>query len=239
MLRAVAKKVLVNSSRVHLDRFIAEVAGELSAGAMVLDAGAGDSRYRDHFHHVNYESADFAKLDKPYASDLTYVCDLRTIPVEDGRFDLVLLTQVLEHLPAPQAVLGELRRVLKPGGKLCLTAPLYFPEHEQPYDFFRYTQFAYRRWLPEAGFDPASLNIEWLEGYLGTLSFQLEYAARWLPVTPSSYGGGTRGVAAAAALTLARPLLLVVAMVLARSDIRFKVTSAGHCKNYRIVAIAH
>ena len=52
------------------------------------------------------------------------LCDLADIPVEDARFDHVLLTQVLEHLPEPATVLGELHRVLRPGGTLWLTAPL-------------------------------------------------------------------------------------------------------------------
>ena len=70
-----------------------------------------------------------------------YVCDLAAIPVDDARFDHVRLTQVLEHLPEPATVLAELRRVLKPGGTLWLTAPLFYAEHERPYDFFRYTPF--------------------------------------------------------------------------------------------------
>jgi SAM-dependent methyltransferase len=123
----------------------------------VLDAGAGDSPYRERFAHVQYESADFERVPgKRYAAS-DYVCDLAAIPVEDHRYDLVLLSQVLEHLPEPGAVLAELRRVLKPGGTIWASAPLFYEEHEVPYDFFRYTQLVGRssrdlRWrAPPAG----------------------------------------------------------------------------------------
>jgi hypothetical protein len=74
------------------------------AGALVLDAGAGRGPYRKHFARHRYESSDFEKVAKEYQAN-TYVCDLTAVPVEDGRFDLVLLTQVLEHLPEPIAAL--------------------------------------------------------------------------------------------------------------------------------------
>lgn len=45
--------------------------------------------YRDHFKHARYETAEFLKVDKPYANDINYVCDLASIPVEEHRFDAV------------------------------------------------------------------------------------------------------------------------------------------------------
>src|SRR5438876_920487 len=86
------------------------------------DAGAGICPYRKHFieRGHQYESADFGAVDKEYG-DLTYRCRLEAIPVVDDNYDLVLLSQVLEHLPEPLQVLRELQRVLKPGGTLWLT----------------------------------------------------------------------------------------------------------------------
>ena len=118
------------------------------------------------------------------------MCDLAEIPVEDARFDHVLLTQVLEHIPEPARVLAELHRVLKPGGTLWLTAPLFYAEHERPYDFFRYTQFGLRHVLESTGFEVQELD--WMEGYLGTLSYQARLMSRSLPSSPADYGGGLR-----------------------------------------------
>ncbi len=61
------------------------------------------------------------------------------IPLEDGSFDTVLMTEVLEHLEEPARGLAEAGRLLRPGGKLILTTPFMWPLHEEPRDFFRYS----------------------------------------------------------------------------------------------------
>src|SRR4051794_31596670 len=119
-----------NSSRVYLRRFTTRAAGAVGPGGRVLDAGARRAPHRRLFAHVDYETADFLAVGGKRYEQPDYVCDLARIPVEDERFDLVLLTQVLEHLPEPATVLAELRRVLKPGGTIWLTAPLFYAEHE-------------------------------------------------------------------------------------------------------------
>jgi SAM-dependent methyltransferase len=58
----------------------------------------------------------------------------------------------MEHLPESKLVLAELSRVLKPGGKMIYTDPLFFEEHEQPFDFYRYTQFGLRYLFGSTGF---------------------------------------------------------------------------------------
>lgn len=116
-------------------------------------------------------------VDKEYGRS-TYVCDLSHIPVAAARFDAVALNQVLEHLSDPVAVLCEMHRILKNGGTMICSAPLFYEEHEQPYDFFRYTQFAWRHLLRNAGFDIVSLD--WMEGYLGTVAYQMETASKHL-----------------------------------------------------------
>jgi len=224
----------VNSSRKYLERFVREAAASLPEGARVLDAGAGDCLYRPLFDRVQYESADFCQVDKKYG-DITYVCDLAAIPVEDCTYDLVLLTQVLEHVPHPLAVLRELHRVLKPGGEIWLSAPLYFYEHETPHDYFRYTQFGLRYLVQAAGF--ALKRLEWMEGYYGTLSFQLAIARQHLPLRPNAYGGGLPGAVAAALALLAKPVLHLFAVLLYRADLRAKHTASGHPKNYTVVAV--
>lgn len=181
--------MIVNSSRYYLDTFAQQSAASVAQNALVLDAGAGNCPYRKHFSNARYESADFGQVDKAYG-DITYRCDLSTIPVEDNRYDMVCLIQVLEHLPEPGKVLAEMFRVLKPGKALWLSAPLYYEEHETPYDFYRYTQFGFRYQLEQVGFKVE--RIEWLEGYLGTLSYQCLMAGRALPLDPASYGDGTQ-----------------------------------------------
>jgi SAM-dependent methyltransferase len=226
--------VTLNSSRVYLERFICQAAAALEAGSHVLDAGAGTGRYRKIFDHCTYESADFAKLDKKYG-ELTYVCDLAKIPVENERFDAIFCTQVLEHLPDPVSVLRELNRVLKAGGKLYVSAPLFYEEHERPYDFFRYTRYGLRSIIEHAGFDVQQVNA--LEGYCGTVSYQLSTAADSLPIHPRHYGGGAKGVLAGIAALLCRPFFRQLSNFYSRVDLRCKLETTGYPKNYTAVAV--
>ena len=207
-----------NSSRVYLERWIGECARTLQPQSLVLDAGAGDARYSYLFSHARYESADFEKVDKPYAEQ-TYTCDLQNIPAKDAYFDAILCSQVLEHLPYPTRVLDEFYRLLKPGGMLWLSTPLFYEEHEQPYDFYRYTQFGLRHLIGDSGFELT--NIEWMEGYFGTLSYQCLIAAKELPF---SY-------------LPVRMVATLGAHWFSRADQRRKITTRGMCKNYMLTAV--
>ena len=88
---------------------------------------------------INDELRPWMTMSMPRGKESLTVDD---IPVDDGHFDRVICNQVLEHVPEPEKAVAELYRVLKPGGRIFLSAPLFFAEHQKPYDFFRYTLFA-------------------------------------------------------------------------------------------------
>ena len=94
--RWLLERFAVNSSRYHLANYNKEFAKLVPVGALVLDAGAGKAPYRELFAHARYESADFEQVSKKYAPS-TYVCNLVDIPVENERFDDIVMNQVLEH----------------------------------------------------------------------------------------------------------------------------------------------
>jgi SAM-dependent methyltransferase len=223
-----------NSSRIYLEEWLKTVADVIEPHCLVLDAGSGEGMYRHLFGRVSYESADFCKVAKLYVKP-TYVCDLAKIPVEDERYDVVICTQVLEHVPEPIEVLKEFYRILKPGGKLFLSAPLFFEEHEQPYDFYRYTQFGLANLLTTVGFRVSS--IEWLEGYYGTLSYQMNIAARSLSMREEMYGHGIRGHLLLLFLQGLRIQFALLAAFFSRLDVSYKHASKGMCKNYRCVSV--
>jgi len=200
---------------------------------MVLDAGAGWCPYKHLFSHLKYESADFCEIDKEYGA-IDYKCDLTAIPVDDNRYDAVICNQVLEHVPEPADVLKELHRILKPNGLLVLSLPFFYQEHEIPYDFYRYTQFACRYLLEKTGFKIQ--RIEWLEGYYGTLSYQLRIASSCLPLNPKLYGGGLKALISSLIVSMLKPSFAILSVLFSYIDVRYKNVSVGHCKNYAVTA---
>lgn len=60
-------------------------------------------------------------------------------PVKDQEFDVVLCTQVLEHVPNGDLLLAEVARVLKPGGTAIVTVPFIYGEHDRPHDYWRFS----------------------------------------------------------------------------------------------------
>jgi SAM-dependent methyltransferase len=155
-------------------RFIESAADVLPPGARILDAGAGHQPYRELFAHCEYLASDWAGSVYDAHLDADIVAPLHDLPIGDRVLDAVLCTQVLEHVPNPREALAEISRVLKPGGKLFLTAPLSWPLHEEPYDFYRYTNHGLREIVAGAG-----LEVESIDGstsYFTTVAILLEAA---------------------------------------------------------------
>lgn len=90
---------------------------------------------------------------------LDFECDLtQPLPFNDGKFDTIILSDVLNHLPEAQLIWSEMARVLAPGGKLILNTPFYYWLNEMPYDYYRYTEFALRRFAERVGLTILSLD---------------------------------------------------------------------------------
>jgi SAM-dependent methyltransferase len=97
-------------------------------------------------------------------SNPTVVGSAEALPFDDEAFDVVLSTQVLEHVPDPSQVFAESVRVLKRGGRLVLTVPGVWPTHEAPHDYWRFTRHGLKRLLVEHGIDcaePEALGKLW------------------------------------------------------------------------------
>src|SRR5437764_602685 len=120
----------------------------------VLDVGCGSKPYRELFTVDSYIGLDTARSGHDHShSQVDVEYDGEVFPFADAEFDSVVCFQVLEHVFHPEQFLGEIRRVLRPGGKLLLTVPFVWDEHEQPYDFARYSSFGLRHLLEAGSFE--------------------------------------------------------------------------------------
>lgn len=167
----------INPLAFAIDEFVESMVVE--PGAVVLDAGAGESRFGDHFNRCRYLALDATVGDAGWDySGIDLIADLHAIPLASNSCDAAINTQVLEHLEDPGKVLSEICRVLRSGGLVHLTAPQGWHEHQQPNDFFRFTRFSLGKMLREAGF--ASFEIEPMGGYFIYLGQRLTYIPKIL-----------------------------------------------------------
>jgi SAM-dependent methyltransferase len=118
----------------------------------LLDVGCGTKPYRKMFNVDAYIGLDIETEDSRKRGDAEYLYDGTSFPFAGSSFDSLLCNQVLEHVFNPDEFLDEINRVLKPGGKLLLTVPFVWDEHEQPYDYARYSSFGLRALLEKHGF---------------------------------------------------------------------------------------
>jgi SAM-dependent methyltransferase len=125
-------------------------ARQVTASDRVLDLGSGAAPYAGIFPHRRYITADLL-------APAAVTCDAAALPFAAGSFDLVLCTEVLEHVPDPDAMLHEIRRVLGPRGALALTTPLTWGVHAAQ-DFHRWTGAGLERLLRRSGFDIVALE---------------------------------------------------------------------------------
>jgi SAM-dependent methyltransferase len=136
LTRRIGRILSAKLTRVTLDRFIVAHA---SSGT-TLDLGAQTGPYAAYFPRR-------IAVDIKSGPGVQVVGDALALPFTDSRFDVVLCTEMLEHVPEPQRAIDEMYRVLQPGGVLLLTTRFLFPIHDAPHDYFRYTKYGLRHLL--------------------------------------------------------------------------------------------
>ena len=145
--------VLVNPfyfARSGLRNAMIEFAPMLSG--RLLDVGCGTKPYQSLFSVDTYIGLEINSEASHEYGVADHFYDGHTFPFDDASFDSILCNQVLEHVFNPDEFLGEIMRVLKPEGRLLLTVPFVWDEHEQPYDYARYSSFGLHALLDNQGF---------------------------------------------------------------------------------------
>ena len=153
-----------------------EALPRMRPGTKVLDAGSGklqEQFLRDEFMATG---ATLHTCDLNFGPGVDFKADVSAMPFEDGAYDIVLNTQVLEHVKDPGLVCKELARVLKPGGLLFLTTPQSSPLHNLPWNFFNFTNLGLGLLMDAAGLDTEKVQPQ--GGHFALLAFELHWTVR-------------------------------------------------------------
>lgn len=131
----------------NIKKYSSEIKG------IVLDVGCGRKPYRSLFNVESYIGMDIENEGHDHTNeDIDIFYDGVLFPFSENFFDSIISNQVFEHVFEPDIFLLEIKRVLKPKGKLLLTVPFAWDEHEQPNDFARYSSFGIKYQLEKNGF---------------------------------------------------------------------------------------
>lgn len=130
-----------------------------SLNGRLLDFGCGSKPYRNLFKVDQYIGLDIKESGnhKEHKTVDVYY-NGKTIPFENNTFDSIFTSEVFEHVFNIDEVLIDLRRVLKVEGKILITVPFVWDEHEVPYDFGRYSSYGIKFLLEKHGFEVISLH---------------------------------------------------------------------------------
>ena len=148
-------------------RFIADIVADFYSRAIpayskgrLVDLGCGKAPlyglYKDF-------SSDVTLTDWPHSAHhnecLDCACDLnKRLPFPDNEFNTIILSDVLEHIAEPGQLWKEMHRILSAKGRVLLNTPFYYWIHEQPYDYYRYTEYALKYMAESAGFKVLELD---------------------------------------------------------------------------------
>ena len=137
-------------AKYYILKDIKGVLDEYSFNGTLLDLGCGEKPYKSLFDNITeYVGIDFKNysINKDFTGEVpeSYFADdyLDTfiLPYSDESFDNVVAFQVLEHHKNPVKMIGEVLRVVKPGGYILMTVPFLGGIHEEPHDYQRFTRY--------------------------------------------------------------------------------------------------
>lgn len=165
---AVWQKTYVSYRRLWLDFYLEQFAPDMRG--VVFDLGGKRENKRGSFQPPEAQATQWWYLNLELSTRPDIFGDVTQLPLPAASADVVLCTEVLEHLRHPAACVAEIERLLKPGGIALVSAPFIFPIHADPYDFQRFTADGLRQLFGAF----ASLEILPMGAFWGTLGMFLE-----------------------------------------------------------------
>lgn len=130
---------------------------EKFATGKILDIGCGNKPYKELFNSsvTEYIGCDIIQSS---SNNVDILCEATKIPLPDNSFDTVFSTQTIEHVGDFQDMVNEAYRLCKPGAYFIVSGPMYWPLHEEPYDYHRFTKHGFAHTLEKAGFTVVEIN---------------------------------------------------------------------------------
>jgi SAM-dependent methyltransferase len=126
------------------------------ARGKLFDIGCGNKPYQSLMVNVTeYVGCDIVQSSN---NCVDIISPATNIPIESNSFDTVFSTQTIEHVEDHLTLCTEAFRILKRGGHFIVSGPMYWPHHEEPYDFFRFTKHGFKYIIEKAGFEVVTIK---------------------------------------------------------------------------------
>lgn len=132
--------------RYAVDSFYQSHIQEWNKNLICIDVGGKRKKKKGVFQLEQYiNDPIYVNIDS--SVEPNYVCDARKMPFENNYADIVICSELLEHIDGVDDVLAEIYRVLKPGGKAYICVPFSMHIHAAPNDYCRYTDSFWKNHL--------------------------------------------------------------------------------------------
>lgn len=129
-----------NRSRQGLYEFLDPLFESIEEGLHVLQIGSDGEVFEKLQIQAEKRGFKMTTCDIVDEKEPDILGDLCTLDLGEEIYDIIVCSEVIEHLHSPHLAVDNMHRALKKGGKLIVTIPFMFPIHADPYDFVRYTK---------------------------------------------------------------------------------------------------
>ncbi|MFA5841405.1 MAG: class I SAM-dependent methyltransferase [Candidatus Paceibacterota bacterium] len=128
-----------------------------------VDVGAGRAKYKNYIkkYAESYMTVDDLSSDYQFDAKETkpdVISSVFNMPFEDGSFDTVICTEVLEHVEDPFALMKEISRILKKGGHAIISSVWIAAYHKEPKDYWRFSPDTYQMLCDKYGLELVELH---------------------------------------------------------------------------------
>ncbi len=186
-----------------------------------IDVGSGHAKYKNLIKDYCEEYISVDNLSSEYQFDNSknfkpdIISDVLKMPFNDGEFNTVICTEVVEHTENPFLLFKEMSRILKQSGYLILSSGWAAPYHKEPKDYWRFSKDAYRILCTESGFELVEVHKKG-----GLFSCLLYFFNRNIDLN-SKYAKKVK--------TLLNPLVLISEIIVEKFDFLVKTEDTiGH-----------